>query len=92
MQAHFRRGMVAGGMLLLGAPALGLLGTLAGMSDSFALLAHGLPAGTRERAATISLSLWSTLAGLALGALGLVVLLVCLALWLHQRSKRSNST
>lgn len=62
--------IVAGALLALG-PVWGLIGTVLGMVRAFGTLAQSTPTTPERLASDISLSLWATVAGLAVTPLGL---------------------
>lgn len=89
-----RRGPIAlivlGSLLVLG-PLWGLLGTIVGMIRSFETVAQQAGAAKAEQLASgISLSLWSTAAGLAIEPIGLAVLIAGIV-WLVRMNRNERA-
>lgn len=77
--------MITGGALTLGGPVLGLIGTVVGMIGSFNTLETSGAKDTEALASDIGVSLISTVSGIILGGLGLVIFFVGLIIWLVTR-------
>ncbi len=82
--------MIVGGTLLAAGPILGVLGTVMGMTRAFGRIAEPQGASAEQLAGDISLSMWTTFAGLVMYPLGLG-LLIGGAVWLGRRSTSARS-
>ena len=78
--------MIAGGTVTVGAPLVGLLTTLFGMSRGYGVLNEVGVSDPRSLAEIIGHTLMAAASGLFVGGLGLMVFVVGLIFWLAQRS------
>lgn len=81
--------IVVGALLTLG-PLWGLLGTVFGMIRAFGTIAQTGPATPEHLASDISVSLWSTVAGLAIAPIGLAALIGGIV-WLVRMKRRDKA-
>jgi biopolymer transport protein ExbB/TolQ len=75
------------GVLLLGAPLVGLVGTVLGMNRAFAELGHSGISDPEALGSQIGTTLLSTAAGLFLLPVGVIVFAASLTLFLYLRGK-----
>lgn len=66
-----------GSILQLG-PIAGLIGTIVGMMRAFSVLSAGGPDKDQALAESISFALWTTIAGMGISFIGLILLLIAL--------------
>jgi len=78
--------MIFGGVVTLGAPLIGLLGTVLGMMRSFAVLGENGVADPKGLAESVGQSLMASMSGLFIGGFGLVIFLGGLIIWLAAKS------
>ena len=84
--------MITGGAVAVAGPALGLLGTVIGMTDSFKTLEASGVAKPEDLARGVSAALLSTFGGLIVGGLGVAAVIISLIVWLCTRSKTSAAS
>ncbi|MGF1678510.1 MAG: MotA/TolQ/ExbB proton channel family protein [Candidatus Methylacidiphilales bacterium] len=77
--------MITGGALTLGGSVLGLIGTVIGMRGSFNTLETSGANHTEALASDIGVTLMSTVGGIILGGLGLLIFLGGVVIWLVTR-------
>ena len=80
--------MVLGILMFLG-PVWGLLGTVVGMIRAFGELGQSGAADAETLASSIDLSLWTTVIGLAIFPVGLILLIVGI-IWLFKVNRRDQ--
>jgi biopolymer transport protein ExbB/TolQ len=80
--------MTLGVLMLLG-PVWGLLGTVVGMVRAFGELSQSGAADAGTLASSIDLSLWTTVIGLAIFPVGLILLIVGI-IWLVKVNRRNQ--
>ncbi|MFA7159456.1 MAG: MotA/TolQ/ExbB proton channel family protein [Kiritimatiellia bacterium] len=81
--------IVVGSLLALG-PLWGVLGTVIGMLRAFGTLNNSGPATSERLASDISVSLWSTMAGLLMSPIGVAVLIGGIV-WLIRMNRREKA-
>ena len=78
--------MIVGGLLTLGGPAIGLVGTVRGLISGFDTLGQKGVASAESLANSVGTSLIATIGGVAVGAVGLLIFIAGLGIWLGTRS------
>jgi len=79
--------LIGGGVLTLGGPALGVIGTVIGMIGSFDTLGKAGVADPESLASNVGISLMSTATGIVLGAIGLCILIAGVIILIATRQK-----
>ncbi|MFM8715750.1 MAG: MotA/TolQ/ExbB proton channel family protein [Spartobacteria bacterium] len=80
--------LIIGGALTLGGPAIGLLGTVFGMTGSFDTLKKQGVSDPEALASNIGQSLMSTAGGFVIGFIGFLILVAGIIILLATRSKK----
>ncbi len=79
--------LIGGGVLTLGGPALGVLGTVIGMVWSFNTLGREGVADPESLSSNIGVSLMSTTGGFVLGVFGLSILIAGIIIMIATKQK-----
>jgi biopolymer transport protein ExbB/TolQ len=79
--------LIGGGILTLGGPALGVLGTVIGMMGSFNTLGKDGVASPESLASNIGVTLMSTAGGIVIGAIGVCVLVAGVIILIATKQK-----
>lgn len=88
MKPAFKWMMIMGGLLMMGGPPLGMLGTVMGMTQSFEVLGSSGVGDPEQLSAAIGDTLMSTAVGMAIGFAGVALFLLGLICWLVSRNKK----
>lgn len=89
MKPHLKWTLITGTVLTLGGPIVGACATVLGMMQAFAVLGKEGAANMTGMSSAISNVLIFTVAGIIVGGIGVVVLLIGLILWLNAKPKPS---
>lgn len=87
MKPALKRTMIIGGAMALGGPLLGFIGTFIGMMSGFLNFGQAGPASSAALSSDISLTFLSTMGGIVMGIIGLMIFLIGLIMWLVAKNQ-----